>query len=169
MIHRQAPVKQPDRPELFGELVAIVPEMARYVFGLAEKLFVNCESAVNLVGYDAAQGRMRQVLFLSEEGFSPRENTDRFVLMGDATAADLAGEMFISLNGDELDPPVTSIIPNLEKALSVAAQKCTTINGNLRSVLILPPETPNLHPSAERAETVSSGTPALVKEEEERV
>src|ERR1700719_971576 len=74
MIHPQDPVKEPDRPELLGELIAILPQMALYVFGLAEELIARIKGpigpnvAVNLVGYDVVQGRMRQVLFLSEEG-----------------------------------------------------------------------------------------------------
>lgn len=131
---------QQDYPELFEELAAFVPTIFRSVHGFAKKCFKECDGAVMLLGYDALQQRMRDLVFLSQDGFAPIEETQAGgYAIGNGVATKLSMEIFASLM-PETPQSVDSILPTLEGVANLVSDAVPSVNRNLRYALLLPPE-----------------------------
>ena len=132
-------------PDLFMYLEAMIPSQVRNFLAQGTPLFdAPLEAAVVLIGYDAAQKRIRNLSWNSHENLVPLEqaqNSNTVGAIGNDDGVPIARDRLIHLRDSEPALHFEDVLPAMESIVADVSDLVPwSINKNTRSYLVVVPD-----------------------------
>jgi hypothetical protein len=132
-----------DSPDLFMYLETVISLNVRALLALGAELFdAPLEAALVLIGYDAAQKRIRNLSWNSHDDLVPLEQSNTVGAIGNDDGVPIARDQLKTLrDGTRDDLQLEDVLPAMERVVTHVSELVPwSVNKNTRSYLVGVPE-----------------------------